>query len=408
MQQVKNRNILFGDGIFSPLLNSWCLVGYRLPLNKGREGRSNTMDNNNLSKIINFLELIHPFLKEDNYKNECIEIRAIPRTQNLKVRSSNFWRLSDEKSQSYLKKFYLETITKPYCLYYSVFSLDYTKRIYKPDGTEYEKGHINIQNAVFTQILIADFDNIDEENYIKYYNQFIDLGIEPLSVFSGHGYQLIILLKEKCYDKGILKLFNKVLLDKGFPIDSNIVDSARIMRLPYTYNNKEFADSEKNNHRSIPTYILHYTEKRYDINEIFDALDKTNKTTTAPNFTVNSEGVAESIDVSIVPEGYDETLFNMFPETVKKMLIMTPEHCRNSAMFFLIPYFRNTHNLSVEQIKEIMSVWATRCNPPLDVYFVRSEVERILNYEFDGKCGKYGEELRRVFGELHLGMVLKN
>jgi hypothetical protein len=359
----------------------------------------------NLDKIKNFLELIHPFLKEDTYKNECIEIRAIGRQKNLKPKNINFWRTYDEKAQAYFEKFFSTSINKPYCIYYSVFSLDYNKRTYRPDGTEYPKGYINSQNSVFTQILVADFDSIQEKEYLKYYGQFLDMGIEPLTVFTGHGYQLIILLKEKCYDKDVLKHFNRALIDKGFPIDEQVIDSARVMRLPYTYNNKEF--DENNSYytdapKRIETYILHSTTKRYSVEEVFSVLGKSIN-------LVNSSDINKVPIVKqnqIIPTTYKKELFDKLPKAIQNMLTETREHFRNKVLLFLVPYFRNTENLSVEDIKDIMSVWATRCKPALDVYYIRSEVERLLNYEFKGKCGKYSDDMRKEFGELNLDEYL--
>lgn len=367
------------------------------------------LNDKGLNKIIEFLELVHPFLKEDTYKDECIEIRAISRQKNLKNKNINLWRTDDTKAQVYLEKFFSSTIEKPYCIYYSVFSLDYNKRTYRPDGAEYLKGYINSQNSVFTQILVADFDKIQKEEYLKYYNQFLDMGIEPLSVFTGHGYQLIILLKEKCYDKNILKYFNRALLEKGFPVDEQVIDSARVMRLPYTYNNKEFDESNSyhtNTPKRIETYILHPTAKRYSVEEVFSALGKSiniSDSSSDEKSKVAKVPVAARRDDNI-PKSYNMEFFDRLPKAIQNMLTETREHFRNSVLLFLVPYFRNTENLTVDEIKDIMSVWATRCNPPLDVYYIRSEVERLLNkYNFKGKYGKYTDDMRKEFGELNLG-----
>lgn len=370
------------------------------------------LNKEDLIKIKDFLELVHPFLKEDAFKNECIELRAIARQKSIKTRNINFWRLDDEKSQSYLEKFYSSISDKPYCIYYSVFSLDSNKKTYRPDGSEFPKGYINSQNSVFTQILVADFDKIQKEEYLKYYNQFLDMGIEPLSVFTGHGYQLIILLKEKCYDKSILKYFNRALLEKGFPVDEQVIDSARVMRLPYTYNNKEF-DKSNSYHTDTPkrieTYILHSTAKRYSVEKVFSALGKSINISdsSSDKKSIITKVPIETRKKDNVPKSYDMEFFDRLPKAIQNMLTETREHFRNSVLLFLVPYFRNTENLSVEEIKDIMSVWATRCKPPLDIYYIRSEVERLLNYEFDGKCGKYGDDLRKEFGDLNLDAYFK-
>lgn len=208
----------------------------------------------------NFLRLIHPFLNEnDRYRQECIELRPIPRQKDVYfMKSLNLWRLDDKSMERHIK--FLEKLNGiPVCLYYSVFALDYNKQTFKKDGKPYIKGYINNQNAVYCQILVADFDKITENEHNVILDMFKSCDIEVLTVFSGHGYQDIILLSEKVYDLNILKKFCYVLKRKGFPVDEDIVDPAHVMRMPFSFNCKEFDLTNKyhsDTPKAIPTRLV--------------------------------------------------------------------------------------------------------------------------------------------------------
>ncbi|WP_422446727.1 hypothetical protein [Thermoanaerobacterium sp. DL9XJH110] len=191
------------------------------------------------------------------------------------MKSLNLWRLYDKATERHIK--FLQKINGiPVCLYYSVFALDYNKETFKKDGKPYIKGYINNQNAVHCQILVADFDKITESEHNAIIDMFNSCDIEVLSVFSGHGYQDIILLSEKVYDLNILKKFCCILKRKGFPVDENIVDPARVMRMPFSFNCKEFDPTNKyhsDSPKAIPTRLVRETDKRYSVKEIFEKLE---------------------------------------------------------------------------------------------------------------------------------------
>lgn len=375
-----------------------------------------------------FLELIHPFLKEEAYHAECIEIRPIRRTKGYPVKSLNLWR-TDEKGLEYYRKFLHKINGNPFCLYYSVFTFNAKKECYREDGTRYQKGCINNQNSEYTQILVMDFDGISKDEFDYQMHILKHLDIETVNIFTGHGYQSIILLNERIYDKNILKDFTNLLLQKGFSVDESIVDSARVMRMPYSFNCKAYDPKSKyfsEHPEPIPVSVLDWTNRRYALEDVFFLLQSLPDIHASEIINLPFEE-AENADDSIrddegtfsppreirneKEEDLEDFLTEFYPmlegialpEAVQKMLYRTKEGNRNNVYLFLVPFFRNYLRIDVSTIKDILSIWATRCEPALDVSFIRKEVERLLNYEFDGNYGKYTESMRKEFGPLDVG-----
>src|SRR5699024_2611320 len=142
---------------------------------------------------------------------------------------------------------------------------------------KFQKGKINNQNALFTTILAIDFDSMTYEEFEKEKAKLIALDIETIDIFTGHGFQSIILLEHKVYDKNILSDFTKLLESRGFKVDASIVDSARLLRLPYTFNCKALDQKQteyysKDNPQIYPTVDISWTERRYHIQDIFNKI----------------------------------------------------------------------------------------------------------------------------------------
>lgn len=386
-------------------------------------------NNIQLEKIINnqidFLKLIYPFLAEESYHKECMELRPIQRAKGSYTKSLNLWRLDDKGKEEY-KKFINKINGQALCLYYSGYTLDYTKIVYKPDGSTYEKGKINKENALYTQILPIDFDGIEVEEYKKYIDILKTFDIEPISIYTGHGFQTLILLNEKVYSKELYNIFTNLLLSKGWPVDSKIIDSARILRMPFTFNCKAF--DKNSNHYSpddpqpIPVKIIQSSKKRYELEYILNSIesiitldinkenfyfelkknltkDNISSLNTVNDITTNTDisVLGDFVEVKSIRDIYNIINFDNMPEAIQSMLIETPELYRNSVMLFLIPFFRNKYGFSLEKIIAIFRIWGSRCNPPLDDKFVISEVKRIYSLDYMG-TGAYTKELSDKFG----------
>lgn len=226
-----------------------------------------------VKKQIKHLKLVNPDAAiEDGYKDGTMELRFLRRTdEGTKTEwSYNTWVLNEE-SEKYLFEKMSKMNGLPCCTYYSAYTFT---RLTKD---EKKVNQITNDVSLHTSVLPMDFDEISESEFLSYKQIFTDLGFETLDVFSGHGYQSLILLDEKNYNKNLFGDFTDLLLRKGFPVDSKIRDSARILRLPYTFNCKEFLPTDKHynpdNPKGIPTYVYNETRQRYDVKSVFEKIE---------------------------------------------------------------------------------------------------------------------------------------
>lgn len=321
------------------------------------------------NNIVDFLKQIRPNLTKEN--NREIEIRLLRRDK-----ADNFlgtFRLSDfnEYTKNKLIEFLTYVENFKYCTYYSVYGFDKT---ILPIINDEEKKTPKIakNNAKDTSILVADFDNISEENFDKYYIEFISLNIEPsITIFSGHGYQCIWKLDKNYDDLMLLKKFTKQLLALNFPIDNKIKDCARLMRVPGTFNCKDI-DS------IIPTYIYKQTTekekiKEYSVEDLFSKI------------RLNTYNTEENISVGNLQEIYPMLNIKQLPTPIHKMLQGFVEGKANNVLMFLTLYFREL-GFSKGKIKEIISILAKQGTYPWDEDFVLKEVDRFFyNRQYSAK-----------------------
>lgn len=362
-----------------------------------------------VEKVIKFLEMIHPFLKEDSYQEGCIELRPIKRGKVFThVRSFNAWRLMKNDKQK-LVEFFQRVNGQGYCIYYSVFNFNYEKEVTNSKGKKKRAGKINNENALSTQILVMDFDDISLEDFKLEKQKLIDLGIETIDIFSGHGYQSIILLKEKVYDKQILKKFTKLLIQKGFKVDAAIVDPARVMRVPFTFNCKSLDGNNKYHNTKeelvIPVGVDCSTERRYYVADIFKKInslidvmpsydnqetldlkvDVTLKHTSSKEETQNElvlHAQRFKNDTSEIGEKlYPMLPFLQLPKAIQNMLLGARLSFRNLTGYYLTSFFANTLGYSIDKVKEIMIIWGTQCTPAWEESFTKLEVERFYHYK---------------------------
>lgn len=202
-------------------------------------------------ELYNFIVDTHPQIN-GNY-NQCVDIKAVFRTAGKYVKPNKIFYSNTEKQREELQKFIdtLDTSGRAYCLYYSVYTFD-------PEA----KKTITKDNAQSTQMLCADLDHITESDFAPILEKLKENGFEPnYSIFSGHGFQLIYKLDKPSTDKDLLAEFTDAMKANGYPVDEKIRDCARVMRLPYTVNNK---DPEK----PVNTYIYSKHEGTYSLNEL--------------------------------------------------------------------------------------------------------------------------------------------
>lgn len=380
---------------------------------------------------VEFLKKIYPFLDNtDEYNDGCIEVRPLYRNKDGEksyIRSFNAWHIEDQDIDNLYKLGQLIN-GKPYCLYYSLYSFDYQKKIEDKDKSSYTKtvykkpGKINKENALFTTILGVDFDNIKPYEFKKFKQTLNSIGLQTLDVFTGHGVQSLILLDQKYYDTELQGKFVKIMFQKGFPVDTVTTDCARVFRMPYAFNCKEFAKNI-DNPQAINTFVITDTDKRYSAPDVFTRLSKlldvipaskefvdmgqviqrlslvTTKPLITPKKAPKSEKELKDIEFRDLQNEYPINL-DRFAPAIKKMMCGTPETLRNAALLFLVPFFKNTLKLSLDQTVKILKVWDKHCLPPQGEAFIAAETKRLWHYDFKNKFGKYTAELKNYYGEI--------
>lgn len=244
----------------------------------------------NIEKIYKFIVETHPQIKDDY--NQVVEIRALRSDKGNKrsYRSFIFYNDTKEQFDNFRKQLnQLNEKEIPYCLFYSVFTFDPT-----------EKKKINKDNSKTTNILVSDFDHINEEEFKKYMDKFDSIGSKPsYTIFSGHGYQCIWLLDQPVNEKEILNKWTSLLLNKGFQVDEVIKDSARIMRLPFTYNTKDNVNNyNESDIKQIETRLLEANKTIYSLNKLFININKLDSVKTLPG---SNKKISEPIKKGIEP-----------------------------------------------------------------------------------------------------------
>lgn len=364
-----------------------------------------------LNTIVDFLSEVHPnLLCEDDGYRSCVELRPINRGEKnfMLSRSLNIWDLS-EVTLERMRKFLQRHNGQPTCLFYSVFDYDNNKVVKNAKGTNTKQNKITKDNALSTYEIALDFDNVTADDYIALRERFENLGIYAIWVFSGHGYQAHILLSESISDKEALKRFVHKFRAKGFNCDPSCIDSARIMRLPETYNCKCFKDRVYEDEREDPPkcQILQESCHRYEYAELLKKLDKLptinnedeeayesiasakktqpKKKAAAPKKKKSAEPVDEMISVDRIE--YPHLINFEVPDAIAKMLACTPHGLRNKTLGFMIKFFISYYRLSQTAIYEIVSLWAKEaCEPAYDPEEFETDCKRFfkkggLNYD---------------------------
>lgn len=410
--------------------------------------------------IFNFLGAVHPSALEDTKDKMAIEVRFLLRGDGLTsgLHSFNTWNLKEGDLEQLIRKLN-EYNGLSCCSYYSLFTYDYYKLINDKQPRKIRKA-----SSIYCETLAIDFDGMDLLEFLKYKRRLSNLNIETYDIFTGHGYQTLILLDEKCYDTGILKRFTKLVLRKGFKADSAIKDPSRVLRLPFTFNCKAYAKDDNQYYNPIDpepiqTKIINKTAKRYNVDEIFRKLEtledvkkevkETKEEITkeeiiysnydeegffgmdeeweevkpaAPvkekqeevqpkqpketkTFTTGKE--KEIINVEIKTKEEMATLYTHFnyfkiPSAMQNLLMGSPDGTRNLSLLFIVPYLRNGLGLSIKEQIETMEIWGDHCNPAISPEEIEKEVTR-LNIDYPNFEAKYGDytELEEVFGELN-------
>ena len=90
-----------------------------------------------------------------------------------------------------------------------------------------------IENVTSTNLLAIDLDAYSFDEYKQIRKLFLDRGIIPIEVPSGHGFQLLVRI-ETCKDKVLLAKWLKVMSDYNVNVDQHCKDPGRVYRLPFS------------------------------------------------------------------------------------------------------------------------------------------------------------------------------
>lgn len=391
---------------------------------------------NQLKGIVKFLEIVHPCLLEEK-NNLCVELRPINRQGDdfLLKKSLTLWNLN-ETSQSFLRGFLRKHNGYAYCLYYSVYAFDKHQISYTKKGKIAQPGKITIEAARHTEVVVLDFDKINHETYLKYKNKFEKIGLMGIWIFSGHGYQFIIRLSEKIYKENMLAIITTLAASKGFEVDRGCKDSARVMRLPQTFNCKAFGGKFFEIYpqdRVNPPFtrgVGKLPREKYKLNKVIEILDSLETVDTEAYEEFKKELVKKQDDPieqlqleddknvgNFLDTNLEKTVISKkkhikdmelhefeqieypcidittFPLPIQKMLYKTPIGFRNATFAFLMKFFKQYQGCNHKYLKEILEIWANKaCVVPYTEFY--SDYERI----YSGGGIAYSKELANEFG----------
>ena len=373
--------------------------------------------------IIEFLENVHPSLKEYDDFRPCIEIRPIYRGDKptyLLNKSLNIWDLSESAIER-LKKFLSVHNGQPTCLFYSAYDFDNHIKATTKQGKAAKPGKITTESALGINEMPLDFDNISFEEYINLVDRFEEMGIYAIWISSGHGYQAHILLEERICDKSLLRQCVYKFRAKGFECDPKCVDPARVMRLPGTFNCKGFSDSAYEDEKLDPPkcFILQDSVHRYKLSDILLKLEK------LPTVSEEDERASVSVKevkkepVKSMPQEVSEAEPESFslsrleypylsnfvvPDSIAKMLAHTPQGYRNKVLGFLISFFTTQYKLGQKSSREILEIWAEyACTPAYQPDEFKKDFSRL----YAGGGLPYDTSLSKQFGTIDFAQMVK-
>lgn len=378
-----------------------------------------------LHSIMTFLEHVHPSLNGEEAFRPCIEVRPIYRGEKSSYslkRSLNIWDLSP-LSVERLRKFLQLHNGQPTCLFYSTYDFDNQKKATTGTGKSAKPGKITTESALGISEIPLDFDDITYEEFEKIASRFEELGIYPIWISSGHGFQAHILLEERTENKDVLRQCVYTFRSKGFACDPKCVDPARLMRLPDTFNCKGYSDSAYAEEKEDPPrcHILRDSVFRYRLSDILAKLDtlptvsvedeqeilpkakakKASKSSTVIKETNSSD---EEEMLSLKKLEYPYLSHYAVPDAVAKMLAHTPHGYRNKVLGFLVGFFMKQYKLGQKATKEILDIWAEQaCTPvyPADEY--KKDFYRLY-----GNGGlPYDTSLSKQFGVIDFAEMVK-
>lgn len=260
-----------------------------------------------------------------------------------------------------------------YNFFYNIYKVDYVKgQCFQRDTGHKMIGRI--ENVTSTNLLATDLDAYNFEEYKGIRKLFLDRGIIPIEVSSGHGFHILIKI-ETCTDKGLLDKWLKVLSDYNVNVDQHCKNPGRVYRLPFFYNIKsaKYDTVVKSKiiegEYGVPTYKVEDIFQRFGYNYAnWDALYimKNKKIIVSDNTKVGQPSLSNNNKNCIQNQTHkitDAELVNMYPmlnitvlpEGIQSMLKGFVEGYTYYQLMCMVLFFkRSKYNL--EQILDIVAV----------------------------------------------------
>lgn len=336
-------------------------------------------------ELYNFIVDTHPQVNSDF--NQCVDIKAVFRTAGKYVKPNKIFYSNSKKQREELQKFVdtLDASGRAYCLYYSVYT-------FNPE----DKKTITKDNAQSTQMLCADLDHITESEFAPILEKLKENGLEPnYSIFSGHGFQLIYKLDKPSTDKELLAEFTEAMKANGYPVDEKIKDCARVMRLPYTVNNK---DPEQ----PVKTYIYSTHEGAYSLQEIRNKLGMKKQQETAKKAPKCGKTEAQDFtayDDEFLQKTYTCISTDRLPSPIKAVLMGFRNGYTDKQIRGIVLYLRDYEGVGLDAIISTVQTLASidTFNYTGDVIPDITRKVKSLFYHFDYK---FNYDVLKEFGSM--------
>lgn len=360
---------------------------------------------------------LHTELVDGTPGEHCVEIRPIMRKANVKgkhdvaIKHFHMWRADAVTKQSFIDWVSNDLKNQGCCIFISVYCFDAALKTYKENGKPNRPYTVNKQNQLYTRWMVADFDNVSEDEN-KFFDDTMDnLGIPFQSIqTSEKGYQKRIYLADQVNDDAALSKFTKLLINKGFKADKKVINKGQVVRVVGTVNNKVFSPKYPDRNVQFPVTVVRDTTDKISFNDLWTKISslpdiypkyKTELLTVKQISEIKKEEFKpiayynEDIFIEqykdIIPEHYIDNI----QKPIRYMLIDTPDSFTDAVVMFIIPYFKNTFKLSFEQTKIIMDKWAEINN-----YTELDKYERIYYTEYKKGFGAYTSELQERYGSI--------
>lgn len=367
----------------------------------------------------NFLKATHNL-----EMGECLIIVALlVEKYNNRNLSSKECIITDFDFENYVNyEMFLKKYSKhrdgSFSLFYKVYNFDYLKceDIIRREGTKFKKPFVGKKTTTnSTSLLVADLDDCTFEEYKEIRQMFLDRGIIPIEVSSGHGYHILIKIHNRV-DKYLLKKFVDLMDKNGIKCDKKCTDAARNMRLPFFLNIKSDYDTYRKaqviegEYTNIPTYDAEFVFEAFggDINYLEEEQVKyINNNNKKKNKIENNdiEYTEEELkeferifDVNVdLVSLYKDIPIALFPEGIKNMLKGFRKGVTHYQVMCLVVFLKK-YGYTLEEVQSILEITESINGNKWNNWDIEEKVAYFYN-NFNGVPNL--NDLRQEFGDIY-------